>query len=80
MLDTTVLIFQFLPEAQAIFFDLMEKGGTGGVLSLANVFPQACADLFTLYKAGDMEKALKLKDDLVSLNKKSIRNVRSCRC
>ena len=62
--------FSVLAGSAGYFFDLMEKGGTGGVLSLANVFPDACADLYKLYKAGEMDKALKLKDDLVSLNKK----------
>ena len=62
--------FSVLAGSAGYFFDLMEKGGTGGVLSLANVFPDACADLYKLYRAGDMDKAVRLKDDLVSLNKK----------
>ena len=66
----TALIFQFLLEAQATFLILWKRAGTGGVLSLANVFPEACADLYKLYKAGDMDKAVRLKDDLVSLNKR----------
>ena len=62
--------FSVLAGSAGYFFDLMEKGGTGGVLSLANVFPDSCAELYTLYINGEKEKALKLKDDLVSLNKK----------
>ncbi len=62
--------FSVLAGSAGYFFDLIEKGGTGGVLSLANVFPDSCADLYTLYISGEKEKALKLKDDLVSLNKK----------
>ncbi len=62
--------FSVLAGSAGYFFDLLEAGGTGGVLSLANVFPDACADLFTLYTSGEKEKAVKLKDDLVSLNKK----------
>ncbi len=62
--------FSVLAGSAGYFFDLLEAGGTGGVLSLANVFPDACADLYTLYATGEKEKAVKLRDDLVSLNKK----------
>ena len=34
------------------FLDLLRAGGTGGVLSLANVFPDACARLYTLFREG----------------------------
>ena len=62
--------FSVLAGSAGYFFDLLEAGGTGGVLSLANVFPDSCAKLYKLYTSGDMDKAVKLKDDLVSLNKK----------
>ena len=62
--------FSVLAGSAGYFFDLLKAGGTGGVLSLANVFPGSCAELYRLYTSGDMEKAVNLKDDLVSLNKK----------
>ncbi len=51
------------------FLDLMKNGGTGGVLSLANVFPDACGKLFQLIKAGKMKEAEELDAILVTLNK-----------
>ena len=39
------------------FLDLLKNGGTGGVLSLANVFPDACAKLYTLFKEGKIQEA-----------------------
>ncbi len=62
--------FSALAGSAEYFFDLLEAGGTGGVLSLANVFPDECARLYRLYTDGNMDEAAKLKDDLVSLNKK----------
>lgn len=51
------------------FLDLLRLGGTGGVLSLANVFPEACARLYTLYKEGKIQEAETLNAELVDLNK-----------
>lgn len=51
------------------FLELLELGGTGGVLSLANVFPDACARLYGLYKEGRIEEARRLNESLVRLNK-----------
>ena len=39
------------------FLELMKQGGTGGILSLANIFPDACAKLYTLFKAGKVKEA-----------------------
>lgn len=52
------------------FLDLLKNGGSGGVLSLANVFPDACAKLYTLFKAGKMEEAEALNRSLIELNHK----------
>ena len=52
------------------FLDLLKAGGTGGVLSLANVYPDACAKLYTLFREGKAEEAEKLNASLVSLNHK----------
>jgi len=51
------------------FLDLLRLGGTGGVLSLANVFPDACAKLYTLFQEGKMQEAEELNAALVELNK-----------
>jgi 4-hydroxy-2-oxoglutarate aldolase len=51
------------------FLDLLKSGGTGGVLSLANVFPDACAKLYTLFKGGKMQEAEELNAALIGLNK-----------
>lgn len=51
------------------FLDLLRAGGTGGVLSLANVFPDACAKLYTLFREGKTEEAEELNGSLITLNK-----------
>ena len=51
------------------FLDLMKAGGTGGVLSLANVYPDACAKLYALFKEGKMQEAETLNTSLIGLNK-----------
>ncbi len=62
--------FSVLAGSADYFFELMEKGGTGGVLSLANVFPEACAQLYQLFVQGKKSEALLLKEKIVDLNKK----------
>ncbi|MEW6332991.1 MAG: dihydrodipicolinate synthase family protein, partial [Thermodesulfobacteriota bacterium] len=52
------------------FLDLLKSGGTGGVLSLANVFPDACAKLYALFKAGKTQEAEALNASLIELNHK----------
>jgi 4-hydroxy-2-oxoglutarate aldolase len=51
------------------FLDLLRSGGTGGVLSLANVFPDACAELYTLFTEGKTSEAEELNASLIALNK-----------
>ncbi|MHB8909127.1 MAG: dihydrodipicolinate synthase family protein [Syntrophales bacterium] len=51
------------------FLDLLRAGGTGGVLSLANVFPDACARLYTLFREGKTQEAEELNRALIGLNK-----------
>lgn len=52
------------------FLDLLKNGGTGGVLSLANVLPDACAKLYTLFREGKMQDAEALNGSLIELNHK----------
>lgn len=62
--------FHLLAGSAGFFLDLLEAGGIGGVLSLANVFPDDCAKLYEAFVAGDLEKAKQLNTRLVDLNKK----------
>ncbi|HBR29254.1 MAG TPA: dihydrodipicolinate synthase family protein [Firmicutes bacterium] len=62
--------FHLLAGSAGFFLDLLEAGGIGGVLSLANVFPDACVQLYQAFVAGDLEKAKQLNTRLVDLNKK----------
>lgn len=50
------------------FLELLKLGGTGGVLSLANVFPAACARLYELFRSGKMREAEELNAALIGLN------------
>ncbi|MBF0276688.1 MAG: dihydrodipicolinate synthase family protein [SAR324 cluster bacterium] len=61
--------FSVMAGSAGYFLDLLVSGGTGGVLSLANVFPDACATLYRTFKEGRLEEAQKLSDELISLNK-----------
>ncbi|MFA6506304.1 MAG: dihydrodipicolinate synthase family protein [Treponemataceae bacterium] len=61
--------FSVLAGSASYFFDLIRLGGTGGVLSLANVIPDACAALYRLCVEGKKDEALALRDTIESLNK-----------
>jgi 4-hydroxy-2-oxoglutarate aldolase len=43
-------------------------GASGGVVSLADAFPQPCCELFEKFKSGDLEGARKLHYELFHLN------------
>ncbi|HAX17196.1 MAG TPA: dihydrodipicolinate synthase family protein [Actinobacteria bacterium] len=45
-------------------------GATGGILSLANGFPEKCCELYDAFKSGNMEDAVKLHFEIFSLNSK----------
>lgn len=51
------------------FLDLLEAGGIGGVLSLANVFPGQCADLYRAFMDGRRDEAGGINEALLSLNR-----------
>jgi 4-hydroxy-2-oxoglutarate aldolase len=61
--------FYVLAGSAGFFLELLKAGGTGGVLSLANVFPDECAKLYALFKKGKNEEAAKLSERIVGLNK-----------
>jgi len=47
----------------------MMIGAVGGVISLANPFPEACCELYRLFKNGDLSKAKELYRRLLKLNR-----------
>lgn len=62
--------FSVLAGSASYFTDLLRRGGTGGVLSLANVLPDACVALYDAVVAGRQEEAERLDRLLVELNSK----------
>ncbi len=62
--------FSVLAGSAAYFLDLLKRGGSGGVLSLANVFPAECARLYRAFIEGRLEEAEQLNRQLVELNTK----------
>ncbi len=62
--------FSVLAGSAGYFFELIRRGGTGGVLSLANVVPDACAELYRLCVENRKDEASALKDRIEALNKK----------
>lgn len=62
--------FYMVAGSASFFFDALRAGGIGGVLSLANVFPEECAKLYNTYIEGKVEEASKMNEEIVALNKK----------
>ena len=62
--------FYLLAGSAGFFLDLLKAGGIGGVLSLANVFPDDCVLLYRAFIEGRIDEAEKISKDLVDLNKK----------
>ena len=50
------------------FFDLLQAGGIGGVLSLANVIPNTCTELYGMFISGRVNEAKALNEKIVGLN------------
>ena len=51
------------------FLECMMLGGSGGVLSLSDSFPEPCVELYNYIVARDWEKAIALNDRLLRINK-----------
>lgn len=51
------------------FLDLLEAGGSGGVLSLANVFPERCVSVYRAFMDGRRDEAWRLSEELLALNR-----------
>jgi 4-hydroxy-2-oxoglutarate aldolase len=62
--------FAVLAGSAAYFTDLLQRGGTGGVLSLANVLPDPCVALYAAVRAERRDEAQRLDRLLVELNAK----------
>ncbi len=62
--------FYLLAGSAGFFLDLLKAGGIGGVLSLANVFPDDCALLYRAFIEGRIDEAEIMSKNLVDLNKK----------
>ena len=62
--------FYLLAGSAGFFLDLLKAGGIGGVLSLANVFPDDCALLYRAFIEGKIDEAEKMSKNLVDLNEK----------
>ncbi len=61
--------FFLLAGSTSFFLELLHAGGIGGVLSLANVFPDACVRLYRAFREGRHDEAKRINDSLVSLNR-----------
>jgi len=61
--------FYVLAGSAGFFLALLQAGGIGGVLSLANVFPDVCVKLYALSKDGKDEEAAELSKRILLLNK-----------
>ena len=59
-----------LAGSAGFFLDLLKAGGIGGVLSLANVFPDDCVLLYRAFIEGRIDEAEIMNKNLVDLNKK----------
>jgi 4-hydroxy-2-oxoglutarate aldolase len=62
--------FYIIAGSASFFYEALKAGAVGGVLSLANVFPDECAKLYHLYKNNEFTKAERLNNKLINLNKK----------
>jgi 4-hydroxy-2-oxoglutarate aldolase len=60
--------FSVLAGSANFFLDLLEKGGSGGVLSLANVVAEACVEVYQLYQKGEIKEAWEKQHHLVTVN------------
>jgi 4-hydroxy-2-oxoglutarate aldolase len=60
--------FYIMAGSAGFFLDLLKAGGIGGVLSLANVFPDACVALHRAFLEGRIADAEGMSTALVRLN------------
>ena len=61
--------FDVLSGTVSTLFESLALGATGGVVSLANAFPEPCCRLYEAYVSGDMDTARELHFQLFRLNR-----------
>lgn len=61
--------FAVMAGSANIFVHALERGATGGVVSLANSFPAFCAELYRVYQTGDKAAYGALNEKMLRLNK-----------
>ena len=60
--------FHILAGSANFFYPSLHLGAPGGILSLSNVFPEHCCELYRLFRGGRYEEACKLHFRLARLN------------
>jgi 4-hydroxy-2-oxoglutarate aldolase len=60
--------FSVLAGGISFFYSSLHVGAAGGVLSLANVLPDACTELYDLFSRGMYDRARELSAGLIRLN------------
>ena len=60
--------FRVLAGSATFFYPSLHLGATGGILSLANVLPEACCELYSLFQKGALEEGRDLHFRLARLN------------
>jgi len=68
LLSTQGKDFWVLAGSASFFFPAVILGGVGGVLSLANVFPDLCCQLYELAVKKDLEAGISLHRKIMKLN------------
>lgn len=61
--------FSILLGAGSIILSGLIMGASGGILTLADIVPAKCVELYKLFQDGKMEKSQKLQLELIPLNK-----------
>jgi len=68
-LSAAVPGFAVMAGSANFFLEVMKLGGSGGVLSLANIYPDECARLHRAFREGNEAEVEELNDKLIILNK-----------
>ncbi len=61
--------FHYFLGSGHVVYPGLEMGACGAILAVANAAPEMCAEIFSLFQAGNKDEARKLQLDLVPLNK-----------
>lgn len=61
--------FAVMAGSANFFIHTLEGGGVGGILSLSNIFPEFCAELYELFCAGNKAEYDKQNERMMRLNK-----------